>query len=326
MVSSRWSQKLFCHLGESPKMLANNIPSGRSVDLFLTDPPYNIGHKYGEVSDRRSKDDYRQLIKDVMKSAYEAASDSAHFFMIHYPEAIADMWPILTKETGWKFHQWITWTYPSNIGMSKKSWTRASRSIIWLQKQEGGDSKFYPKRIVRPYKNPWDKRVGELIKSGKRGCSLYDWWEINLVKNVNLEKSGYSNQIPRVLLERIIKSTTDVGDLVADPFSGTYSTMKAALSLGRLGWGCDLNKNTKEYWPGAEDFNADYIDNDYEFDVPMDFDYTRAGITEKQFKQILQNGVNLLKSKGKKAASEKLKSELMRMGWQNDQMNISDFD
>ena len=58
----------------------------------------------------------------------------------------------------------------------------------------------------------------------------------------------------------------------------------------------------------------------------MDFDYTRAGITERQFKQILQNGINLLKSQGKKIASEKLNSELMRMGWQKDQMNISDFD
>ena len=105
---------------------------------------------------------------------------------------------------------------------------------------------------------------------------------------MNLEKSDYSNQIPRILLERIIKSTTDVGDVVADPFSGTYSTMKAALSLGRLGWGCDLNKNTKQYWPGVEEFNPDYVDSDYEFDIPMDFDYTRAGITEKQFKEILR--------------------------------------
>ena len=55
------------------------------------------------------------------------------------------------------------------------------------------------------------------------------------MKNVNVEKSDYSNQIPKILLERIIRSTTDIGDLVADPFSGTFSTCKAALSLGRLG-------------------------------------------------------------------------------------------
>ena len=35
------------------------------------------------------------------------------------------------------------------------------------------------------------------MDEGKKGCSLYDWWEINLVKNVNPEKRDYANQIPK---------------------------------------------------------------------------------------------------------------------------------
>ena len=269
-------------------MLAKKIPDGMKVKLFLTDPPYNIGHKYGDVSDRRPKLEYLKLIEDVLKAAYDAAEDSAHFFLIHYPEAIAEMWPILTKKTGWTFHQWITWTYPSNIGMSKKSWTRASRAIIWLQKCESGEPTFHPNRIVRPYRNPWDRRVAELIKSGKRGCSLYDWWQINLVKNVNQEKSDYSNQIPKVLLQRIIRSTTDVGDLGADPFSGTYSTMKAALETGRLAWGCDLNKETKQYWPKSNVYNSEYVEAEYSIDQPQDFDITRAGMSRSQLNEVIR--------------------------------------
>ena len=288
MTGIEWSRKKFCQTGDSPKMLAKNIPDGLRVKLFLTDPPYNIGHKYGDVNDRRPKAEYLKLMENVLKAAYDAADDSAHFFMIHYPEAIAEMWPILTEKTGWEFHQWITWTYPSNIGMSNKSWTRASRTIIWLQKREGGYPTFHPKRIVRPYRNPWDKRVAELIKSGKRGCSLYDWWQINLVKNVNVEKSDYSNQIPQVLLERIIRSTTDVGDLVADPFSGTYSTMKAALGTGRLGWGCDLNKETKQYWPDKDAYNSEYVEEEYSIDQPEDFDIVRAGMTREQLNNLIR--------------------------------------
>jgi len=288
MAVIEWSRKKFCHTGDSPKMLAKKIPDGLRVKLFLTDPPYNIGHKYGDVNDRRPKAEYLKLMENVLKAAYDAADDSAHFFMIHYPEAIAEMWPILTEKTGWEFHQWITWTYPSNIGMSNKSWTRASRTIIWLQKREGGNPTFHPKRIVRPYRNPWDKRVAELIKSGKRGCSLYDWWQINLVKNVNVEKSDYSNQIPQVLLERIIRSTTDVGDLVADPFSGTYSTMKAALGTGRLGWGSDLNKETKQYWPDKEVYNPEYVEEEYSIDQPEDFDIVRAGMTREQLNNLIR--------------------------------------
>lgn len=269
-------------------MLAKKIPDGLRVKLFLTDPPYNIGHNYGDVNDRRPKAEYLKLMRDVLKAAYDAADDSAHFFMIHYPEAIAEMWPLLTEETGWEFHQWITWTYPSNIGMSNKSWTRASRTIIWLQKREGGYPTFHPKRIVRPYRNPWDKRVAELIKSGKKGCSLYDWWQINLVKNVNVEKSDYSNQIPQALLERIIRSTTNIGDLVADPFSGTYSTMKAALGTGRLGWGCDLNKETKQYWPDKSTYNPEYIEEEYSIDQSENFDIVRAGMTRRQFNNLIR--------------------------------------
>ncbi len=314
MTLEKWSQEGFCHVGDSSEVMLEEL-SERPVKLFLTDPPYNIGHKYGKVSDRLKEGEYREMIRKVMLSAYEVADDSSHFFMIHYPEAISGMWDILTKETGWEFKQWITWAYPSNIGMSKKTWTRASRTILWLVKREAGDPVFHPERIVRPYRNPWDKRVGELIKSGKRGCSLYDWWEINLTKNVNREKSDYSNQIPQTLLKRIIRSTTDVGDLVVDPFSGTYSTAKAALSTGRLGWGCDLNEDTISFWPTAEDIDWYYVESESDIDVDYGFDFERAGITKNQYKRILREGVGLLKEDGSIRASEKLRDELRRMDW-----------
>lgn len=309
-----WSQEGFCHVGDSSELMAERL-SESPVKLFLTDPPYNIGHNYGNVSDRMKEEDYREMIRSVLASAYEVADESAHFFMIHYPEAISGMWDILTKETGWEFHQWITWAYPSNIGMSKRTWTRASRTILWLVKKEGGEPPFFPDRIVRPYRNPWDKRVGALIESGKRGCSLYDWWEVNLTKNVNKEKSDYSNQIPQTLLRRIIRSTTEVGDLVVDPFSGTYSTAKAALSTGRLGWGCDLNEDTKRFWPTTEDISWYYEEVESDIDVEYGFDHERAGITERQYRKILNEGVASLRESGNDRAAEKLAAELRRMGW-----------
>jgi DNA modification methylase len=288
MSSLDWVREEFCHVGESAEVLKGKIPGNLKVKLFLTDPPYNIGHKYGNVSDRLKKAEYQLMIKNVLKSSYEVADDSSHFFMIHYPEAIAEMWQMITQETGWKFKQWITWAYPSNIGMSKKAWTRASRTVLWLVKDEGGDPTFHPNRIIRPYRNPWDKRVAQLIKDGKRGCSLYDWWEINLTKNVNKEKSDYSNQIPQTLLRRVIRSTTDVGDLVVDPFAGTFSTVKAAITTGRLGWGCDLNEDTRQYWPGDDDFNAYYQEEEFSVDQQECFDVVRAGISQGSLNELIR--------------------------------------
>ena len=150
MAKKLWSQDDYCHVGSSSDVLRSGIPDGESPRLFLTDPPYNIGHKYGKVSARLKKDEYHGMIRDVLVSSYEVAADSAHFFMIHYPEAIAEMWSMI-METGWKFRQWLTWVYPSNIGMSNRAWTRASRTVLWLVKDAGGEPKFYPKRIIRPY-------------------------------------------------------------------------------------------------------------------------------------------------------------------------------
>ena len=288
MTQKAWSREEFCHTGNSVDVLRNNMPNGKSPTLFLTDPPYNIGHKYGNVSDRLRKEEYHGMIRDVLTSSYEAGSESAHFFMIHYPEAIAEMLPIITQETGWKFKQWLTWVYPSNIGMSKKAWTRASRTILWLVKDEGGDPKFHPNRIIRPYRNPWDSRVAKLISDGKKGCSLYDWWEINLTKNVNKEKSDYSNQIPQVLLQRIIRSTTDVGELVVDPFAGTFSTVKAALATGRLGWGCDMNEETEQYWPEDGALNENYVEEEFSVDQEEEFDVVRANITNSNLNDLIR--------------------------------------
>jgi adenine-specific DNA-methyltransferase len=288
MSSLDWSKEDFCHVGNSAEVLKEKIPGNLKVKLFLTDPPYNIGHKYGNVSDRLKKEEYQLMIKKVLKSSYEVADDSAHFFMIHYPETIAGMWKMITEETGWKFKQWITWAYPSNIGMSKKAWTRASRTVLWLIKDEGGAPTFHPNRIIRPYRNPWDKRVAQLIKDGKKGCSLYDWWEINLTKNVNKEKSDYSNQIPQTLLKRVIRSTTNVGDIVADPFAGTFSTVKAALATGRLGWGCDLNDETMMYWPENIDFRNDYEEEEYSIDLQELFDVVRANISNKSLNSLIR--------------------------------------
>ena len=91
------------HYGSAPD--PNVLAPGKGIKLFLTDPPYNLGFDYGEVSDKRPEEEYHQMMEDIFDSCYEAADDDAHLFIIHYPQDLAKMWPRLTKK--WKFHQWI---------------------------------------------------------------------------------------------------------------------------------------------------------------------------------------------------------------------------
>jgi len=72
------------------------------------------------------------------------------------------------------------------------------------------------------------KRLAE----GHTGAKLYDWWEINQVKNISKEKTGHPCQIPELVIERIILTTATPNQLIIDPFAGSGTTSKVAQMLG----------------------------------------------------------------------------------------------
>ena len=90
-------------------------------------------------------------------------------------------------------------------------------------------------------------------------------------------------KIPEELLERIILSTTNQGDLVADPFSGTFSTSRTAMRLGRRAWGCDLNPEVIKWRPTISDYDPDpdIPEQQYDQDYPF-YEFMEAGLTEEQ--------------------------------------------
>jgi DNA modification methylase len=216
-----------------------------NVQTWIVDPPYNIGFNYhSDFSDKMTKQDYSDLHYDFLELAHDSSKDGASFFLINYPEIIAEYYHTIL-ESSWNVHQWITWVYPSNIGMSKNKFTRASRTVLWLTK---GKPFIDIKAVQQPYKNPNDKRVKKMIENGSTGTNLYDWQEINLCKNVSKDKNDYVNQIPQELLNRLILTTSQKGDLIADLMCGSGSTVVAADKLGRNGWGCDINPNLLPIW------------------------------------------------------------------------------
>ena len=60
------------------------------------------------------------------------------------------------------------------------------------------------------------------------------------------EYENHPTQRPEVLLERIIKASSNPGDVVLDPFSGSFTTSAVAVRLGRVGIGIDMNEEYYE--------------------------------------------------------------------------------
>ena len=94
--------------------------------------------------------------------------------------------------------------------------------------------------MKQPYKNPNDKRIKQRIAEGKTGCKLYDWWNINQVKNVSKDKTKHPCQMPLEVMKNIIGILSkDV--IIVDPFMGSGTTGVACIELNRDFIGIELN-------------------------------------------------------------------------------------
>lgn len=178
------------------------IPKG----LVITDPPYNQGYKYNEYEDKLNEEEYINLLSMIPTPCV----------IIHYPEETINLLP---KALNVKCEQIVCWIYNS---MNPKQ----SRLISWW----GCKPDF--KKIRQPYKNLKDKRIQKRIEKGEMGAKLYDWWEIQQVKNISKEKTNHPCQIPEELIKRIIQITASTGDLIIDVFGGSGTTSKVAYKLG----------------------------------------------------------------------------------------------
>jgi DNA modification methylase len=194
----------------------SDLFNGYNRILTITDPPYNQNYHYSKYSDNLKLNEYIELLSSIKTPC----------IIIHYPEETIN---ILPKAFKTECNQVVSWVYNSNTG-------KQSRLISWW----GCKPDF--KKELQPYKNLNDKRIQKRISEGKTGAKLYDWWEINQIKNVSKEKTEHPCQIPIALMERIIKITAIDGDLIFDPFAGSGTTMIAANNCGFDSVGCDIDE------------------------------------------------------------------------------------
>ncbi len=80
------------------------------------------------------------------------------------------------------------------------------------------------------------------IDKPTKGLAVRDVWNISIVAGVSRERTGYPTQKPEALLDRIISTCTDSGDLVADFFCGSGTSLAVAERLNRRWIGCDLGR------------------------------------------------------------------------------------
>ena len=163
--------------------------------------------------------------------------------MSHYIKLLMD---IIFGEKN--FRNEINWCY-SGPSRNKKGFTKKHDILFFYSKTD--KSKFNTQRI--PHKSgihgkgglgfrgleTTKKKLTELEQMGKQ---LEDWWiDITPVGRMIKEVLGYPTQKPMALLERIIKASSNEGDIVLDPFCGCATTCVASEKLNRQWIGIDVS-------------------------------------------------------------------------------------
>ena len=181
----------------------NNIPNN---SIIVTDPPFNIGYHYNEYKDKMEADSYYEMLSGLL--------DIAPCVFIHYPEALYE----LSARSGVSPTRVVSWVYNSNTA-------KQHRDIAFY----GVKPNF--NQVRQPYKNLNDKRIQQRIAEGKTGCKLYDWWNINQVKNVSKDKTKHPCQMPLEVMKNIV-GILPRDSTIVDTFMGSGTTGVACVDAG----------------------------------------------------------------------------------------------
>ncbi len=211
----------------------------KSIDMVYGDPDYNVGIKYNNKSYTKNFNEYIEWYAELAKESLRVLKDDGNLFFINYPKQNAYLRVRYLDKVCYKVSDYV-WVYNTNVGHSSKRLTTAHRSILHCQKTK--DNKFYKKNIAVPYQNPTDKRILKNIANGSKGRMPYDWFYFDLVKNVSKDKTFHPCQIPKGLVEMLIKASTKENGSVFILFGGSGNEILLCKELKRRFISAEIDK------------------------------------------------------------------------------------
>lgn len=260
------------YYGDNLKALA--VLSTDSVDLVYADPPFFTGRDFGAFDDRWTiVNEYIDWLRIRLEACSRVLKVTGSIYVHCDWHADYRIRYILDKIFGVKqFQNEIIWCY--RVGNVKRRFRRNHEIIFFysksqtyafnidsvrtpyspkllkhVKKDEDGDLYYLTGRTIRwnPYDAKGQKNSGRVYLH-PNGQLPSDWWDDipNFAKRRDPGGVAYPTQKPLLLLERIIKASSNPGDVVMDPFCGSGTALVAARNLGRHWIGVDNSEQAIE--------------------------------------------------------------------------------
>jgi adenine-specific DNA-methyltransferase len=230
-------------LGDVLEVLGSEIQDN-SIDLIFADPPYNIGKDFNGFKDKwEFENDYLEWSYTWLNLCVKKLKHNGSLYLMastqsmpYFDLYLRDRLTILSR---------IVWYYDSSGVQAKKIYGSLYEPILYCVKDKRNYT-FNSSDILVEAKTG---SVRKLIDYRKATPSVYNSkkvpgnvWEFPRVRYRMPEYEEHPTQKPTSLLERIIKASSNEGDVVLDIFSGTFTTSFVAKQLNRKSIGIELQE------------------------------------------------------------------------------------
>ncbi len=258
------------HQGDCLKLLQQVEP--QSVDLAFADPPFNIGYDYDVYDDRRAAEDYLAWSRQWIEGVSRVLKPTGTFWLAIGDEFAAELKVLCTRDLGFHCRSWVIWFYTFGVHCKYK-FTRShahlfhfvkdpkkftfnslavrvpsARELVYGDKRADPDGRMPDDTwMMAPVLGPQvAARDGFTLRPQdipERFPPESDVWFFSRVAGTFKERRGWHGcQMPEQLLGRIIRASSNEGDVVLDPFAGSGTTPAVAKKLGRQFIGFELSK------------------------------------------------------------------------------------
>lgn len=247
--------KFWIETSDCIKGLRSLQGSKTKVKLIFADPPYNLDKEYLAYDDKRPEHEYLEWCRQWLQEIHQTLTKDGSFWLAINDEYVCELDCFARHTCGFYRQNWVPWYYTFGVAC-QRSFSRSHTHLMHYTKQKtrftfNADAIRVPsarqmvygdKRALGKGKlpdNTWILRPQEAEDSFK---PIEDTWFFNRVCGTYKEREKHSpNQMPEALMERIILVSSNVGDLVVDPFGGTFTTGVAAVRHHRHFTGFDIS-------------------------------------------------------------------------------------
>jgi DNA modification methylase len=273
-VASAKSEIYKVHNMDARELL--EIVAEDSVDVTVTSPPYFDLKDYGNSKQIGYGQDYLTYLsdlRDVFEKVHTATKKNGSLWIVidtfrRSQELLPLPFDLAAelKKVGWSLKDVIIWKKERTVPWVQSGATRNIFEYILVFAKQGETHQYYPdrQREIHELKHWWVKYPERYNQKGK---SLEEIWSFDIPTQGSWG-DGYIRHfcpLPEGLVQRIIDLTTDEGDVVLDPFSGSGTVPAQAKFMGRKYIGFELNKeyidNFDTYIKTNSHKNSDLIKN-----------------------------------------------------------------